>query len=70
MLFCESANVAHISSRNRVHGPSSGSRTTAVDGRDAEDGRELFEGASDFTDAVEGRADLADILPGILSSMD
>lgn len=65
MLFCESANVVHISTRNCVGGPSSGSLVTAMEIRDAVEARELSEGAEDFVEAVEGRADLADVLPGI-----
>jgi hypothetical protein len=36
--------------------------------RDAVEAREFNEGAEDFVDAVEGRVDLADVLPGILGS--
>ena len=35
--------------------------------RDAVEARELKEGAEDFVEAVEGRVDLADVLPGIVS---
>jgi hypothetical protein len=66
VLFCESANVVHISILNCVEGPSSGSLGRAVDMRDAVEARELYDGAEDFADAVEGRADLAAVLPGIV----
>ena len=49
--------MVHISARNCVDGPSSGSR-------DDVEARELNDGAANFVDAVEGRADL-DVLPGI-----
>lgn len=59
----------HISTRTGVEGPSSGSLAAAVEMRDAVEARELSEGAEDFVDAVEGRADfaadLAVVLPGI-----
>lgn len=69
MLFCESANVVHISVRNWVDGPSSGSLVIAVDMREAVEARAWNEGAEDFVDAVEGRVDLADVLPGIAESV-
>jgi hypothetical protein len=55
----------HISIRNWVQGPSSGSLTAAVDVRDAIEVRELKDGAEDLVDAVEGRADRGAVLPGI-----
>ena len=57
--------MVHISTRNRVDGPSSGSLVTAVDVRDAVEAREFNDGAEDFVEAVEGRADPAEVLPGI-----
>ena len=55
----------HIPILSSVVGPSSGSLETAVDMRDAVDARGLNEGAVDFVDVVEGRADRADVRPGI-----
>ena len=57
----------HISILSCVHVFSSGSLATAVDIREAVEGRESNDGADDFVDAVEGRADLVDVRPGIAS---
>lgn len=56
----------HISILSGLEGPSSGSLDAAVDMREAVEARELKEGAEDFVEAVEGRVDLADVLPGIV----
>jgi hypothetical protein len=53
--------------RNCVDGPSSGSLTVAFEARDAVEAREFDDSPHDFTEAVEGRVELAAVLPGILS---
>ena len=62
--------MEQICRRSAVAGVSSGEQMAGDETRDAVDARELRTGPDDFADvwdAVEGRADRAALLPGILS---
>ena len=63
--------MEQICRRSTVAGVSSGEEMVGGETRDTVDARELRDGKGDFADvweAVEGRADRAALLPGILSS--